>query len=226
MPDLKLTLPERSLLLILMAENAELSNPAIKTQFSAGLQLTGKSRVKLVDAKLIECRKGERGAYFFTLGDAGWAWCRDELTSTEIPAGNTPGQALYSILHGLDRYLAGTAHSLADIFGGQPATDHPRTPQPPATAEPVPADVIELLVRRAYKKIADPAGSWIGLADLRDHLTEIPRSDLDGVLRLMARIPGVRIEEETNQKALTARDRDAAIKIGPRDEHVLAIESL
>ncbi len=50
--------------------------------------------------------------------------------------------------------------------------------------------------------------------------------DVDGVLRLMTRLPGVRIEEETNQKALKARDREAAVIIGERAQHVLAMEEL
>jgi hypothetical protein len=45
------------------------------------------------------------------------------------------------------------------------------------------------------------------------------------VLRLMARMPGIRIEEETNQKALDQRAREAAVTIGNRAQHVLSIES-
>jgi hypothetical protein len=81
-----------------------------------------------------------------------------------------------------------------------------------------------LAIRRAYRRLAEPIGSWVGLADIRDELGGIPTREVDGVLRLMVRIPGVRIEEETNQKALTRRDRDAAVVIGQRDQHVLAIE--
>ena len=39
MPDLKLSLPQRALLIILMAENIELSNTEIKERFAPGLQL-------------------------------------------------------------------------------------------------------------------------------------------------------------------------------------------
>ena len=66
----------------------------------------------------------------------------------------------------------------------------------------------------------------MGLADLRERLGGIDKTDLDPVLRLMARMPNVLIEEETNQKALTPRDRAAAVLIGSRDHHVLAIEEL
>lgn len=218
MPELKLSLPERSLLLILMATNSELSNPEIEKDYAPGLTLTGKSRLKLVNEKLIECRKGERGAYFFRLADDGWAWCRQELARESPKEGGSAGKALYAVLGGLDQHLNRTGRSLAQIFGGQPEDAVTTTP---ATLS---ADEIDLEIRRTYRKLADPAGSWILLADIRDHLGDIPKADVDAVLRLMARMPGIRIEEETNQKSLTRRGREAAVTIGNRDQHVLSIE--
>jgi hypothetical protein len=197
-----------------MAENAELSNPEIAEKYAPGLTLTGKSRQRLVDEKLIECRKGERGAFYFTLADSGWAWCRSEL-SQAVPANSgSAGQALYAVLGGLERYLDRTGNSLAQVFGDQPAAGKASTS----------ADDIEQAIRRAYRKAAKPAGSWVGLADIREELPDVAQREVDGVLRLMARMPGVQIEEETNQKALTQRDRAAAVHIGGRDQHVLAIE--
>jgi hypothetical protein len=225
MSDLKLSLPERALLLILMAENAELSNKQIEERYAAGLKLTGKPRLRLVDAKLIECRK-EGNSFFFSLADGGWRWGREELTR-EVPQGSgSAGQALYAVLRRLDHYLDKTGHSLAQVLGDHTADDE----RPVTAAHPMvmrlPADEIEKRVRRAYRELANPAGSWVGLADVRPQLHDVPREDLDGVLRLMARMPGVLVEEETNQKGLTGRDRDAAVVIGSRDHHSLLIEEL
>lgn len=214
MPDLKLSLPERALLLILMAENGELTNADIADRYAPGLKLTGVNRRRLADEKLIECRKGPRSAFYFSLADNGWSWCRRELSQSAPKNPGSAGHALYAVLGGLDRYLTRTGHSLAQVFGEVPAV----------AGLPVPAaDEIEQAVRRAYRKLADPAGSWVGLADIRDQLGDIPKRDVDGVLRLMARMPGVQIEEETNQKSLVPRDREAAVRIGGRDQHVLAI---
>jgi hypothetical protein len=215
MPDLKLSLPERALLLILMAENAELSNPEIGEKYSPGLQLTGKSRLKLIDAKLVECRKDGR-VFRFRLDDQGWLWCREELTRAVPPNSCSAGHALYAVLGGLERYLNRYRRSLAQVFGDVPVE---------STGSSLPADEIEQAIRRAYRKLANPQGSWIGLADIRKELGGIPKRDVDGVLVLMARMPGVQIEEETNQKTLEGLDRDAAVRIGGRDQHVLAIES-
>ncbi|MGI5246741.1 hypothetical protein [Dactylosporangium sp. CA-139066] len=228
MPDIKLSLPERALLLILMAENGELSNADIRERYAPGLELTGKNRKRLVDEKFIECRKGPRNAFYFSLADEGWSWCRQELSQAAPKNPGSAGHALYAVLGGLERYLTRTGHSLAQVFGDVPASTEPPAATsglPAATSGlPVPpADEIEQAVRRAYRKLAEPAGSWIGLADLREQLGDIPRRDVDGVLRLMTRMQGVQIEEETNQKSLEPRDRAAAVRIGGRDQHVLAI---
>jgi hypothetical protein len=233
MPEPKLTLPERALLLILMAENTELSNKEIRERYADSVTLTGRPRQKLIEAELIECRKGERNAYFFILADGGWRWCREELSRAVPSNAGSAGQALYAVLGALGRHLDRTGRSLAQIFGNEPDIEGRsdivgstgRESPGRAIAEGATADRIELEIRRAYRKLADPAGSWIGLADIRDQLGDIPARDVDGVLRLMVRMPGVRIEEETNQKALSRRDRNAAVVIGERDQHVLAIEA-
>ena len=169
----------------------------------------------MIDAKLIECNK--RGnTYTFRLAEEGWRWCREELTRSVPANSGSAGQALYSVLGGLSRYLDRTGRSLAQIFG---------TTDEPTATKTMTADEIELEIRRAYRRHADSAGSWVGLADIRAELGDLPKRDVDGVLRLMARMSGVEIEEETNQKALTARDRSAAVVIGDRDQHVLAIEA-
>ncbi len=202
-----------------MAENAELSNPEIRQKYAPGLELTGKSRLRLIEAKLIECRKGARNAYFFSLAEQGWRWCRAELTSAVPQGAGSAGHAFYAVMGGLDRYLHRTGRSLAQVFGTEP--DSVRGPS--ADVDAPTAEEIEREIRRAYRSLATTAGSWVGLADIRERLVDVPKREVDGVLRLMARMPGVQIEEETNQKALTLRDRSAAVNIGDRDQHVMAI---
>jgi hypothetical protein len=223
MSDLKLSLPERMLLLILMADNGELSNKQIEERYAPGLKLTGKPRVKLIEAKLIECRK-EGNSFYFTLAEGGWAWGREELNRDAPPNSQSAGQALYAVLHRLSHYLDTTGRSLAQVLGGQPEAEGRSAIPAHAAEERLAADEIEKRIRRAYRELADPAGDWISIAALRERLDDIARTDLDGVLRLMTRMPGVRVEEETNQKSLDARSRDAAVVIGDRGHHVLLIE--
>lgn len=82
---------------------------------------------------------------------------------------------------------------------------------------------LENRIRDAYDRLSGGQETWVGLADLRDEIGDADRAAVDGVLALMARMPGVMVEEETNQKTLTQRDRDAAVNIGARDQHVIGI---
>ncbi|GAA1620971.1 hypothetical protein [Actinoplanes couchii] len=225
MIEVKLSVPERALLFILMARNAELSNPQIEKEYAPGLKLTGKNREKLLDAKLIECRKGPRNAYFFTLADGGWRWCRDELRNRKVPAGSgSAGQALYAIFAGLDGFLDRTGQGVPQLFGGLPLTPGADTNPAPATSTRITADEVVKRIRRGYRTVAPSPGAWARLADVRRELGDLDRAEVDGVLRLMVQLPGVRIEEETNQKTLTAEDRAAAVRIGNNEQHLLSIE--
>ncbi len=207
-----------------MAENAELSNAQIREKYSPGLELTGKPRVRLVEEKLIECEKRERNAYFFKLADEGWNWCRKELTRAVPENPGSAGHAFYAVLRGLDRYLDRANLNLKQVFGTEPHPDQvPAIADEPASATGPTADEIEREIRRAYRRAEKSPGGWATLADIRDQLPGYAKRDVDGVLRLMARMPGVQIEEDTNQKTLSQRDRDAAVNIGDRDQHVLAI---
>jgi hypothetical protein len=218
-PPPKLSLPQRALLLILMAENAELCNADIRTKYMPNLELSGKPRTQLSDElKFIDCRKGPKNANFFTLTEEGWRWCREELAQSAPAGARAGGEALYAVLGGLGQFLDRTGFSLAQIFGGLPIVVEGGTSDVPPTP-----DEIEQAIRRAYRKLTESAGAWIKLADIRDELGDIPKPQVDGVLKLMTRMPGVQVEEQTNQKQLDVRDRAAAVNIGGRDQHILAI---
>jgi hypothetical protein len=87
-----------------------------------------------------------------------------------------------------------------------------------------PAD-IEDRVRTAYAKLAPEPAGWVSLADIRELLDDVPRSEVDAALRRVAVQAGVRLIPVANLKSLTARDRDAAIRFGGEDNHALAIEA-
>jgi hypothetical protein len=101
MADDKLTPSETAMLLLLMAENREISNPELEKTY--GVTLTGTSRKKL-ERELVESRKGLRGAYFFTLSEAGWARCNDGFDVGDVRP-RAAGKALTAVLAGLQRYL-------------------------------------------------------------------------------------------------------------------------
>ncbi len=84
---------------------------------------------------------------------------------------------------------------------------HPRWNRPAADqpAEKPLADRI----RDTCSTLATP-GAWVGLADLRAALPDVPRDQLDAALSQLSRTPGVSVIPLANRKALTDRDRDAA----------------
>jgi hypothetical protein len=99
-------------------------------------------------------------------------------------------------------------------------------------------DTIDNRIREAYRKIISkkvrPTGfgglklstSWVGLADLRDELHDIPRPQLDAALRRMMDIdyphPGFPyIAPEEASRFVSKRDRSASIIIGGEANHVI-----
>ena len=80
-------------------------------------------------------------------------------------------------------------------------------------------------MRGAYARLATQPAAWVTLADLRDALAGLSRSEVDGALRTLARQPGVQLIPVANLKSLEQRDKDAALRLGGDDNHVLSIEA-
>jgi hypothetical protein len=81
-------------------------------------------------------------------------------------------------------------------------------------------------IRQAYQELAvtGPGGGWLMLSRLRDHLADIPRPELDRALTdLYTTDRAVSLEPEPNQKTLTPAARQAAIRLGGEDLHLLMI---
>ncbi|MBX6748942.1 MAG: hypothetical protein IRY85_04600 [Micromonosporaceae bacterium] len=85
-------------------------------------------------------------------------------------------------------------------------------------------DTVEQRIRAAYASLATEPAGWVSLADLRERLADIPRAELDTALKWMAVQPGVRLIPVANQKSLSTRDREAALRFGGEENHAFAIE--
>jgi hypothetical protein len=209
----KLSLPETAILLILMAEAREISNPELKERY--GLTLDGASRRRLNEFKLVESQKRGRG-FVHVLTDQGWVRCVTELNVASPPArAGSAGAALYAVLAGLGRYIERSGLSLAEVFGD--LGDSPRqsgTPQPD----------VESLIRKAYRESAREPGGWVSLTELRSLLGGVAKADVDVALRHMNQLPDVNIVPESNQKMLTQADREAAVRLGGQEKHLISIE--
>ncbi len=204
-----LKLSEIGILLALMAEAQEISNVDLKERY--GFTLTGESKSRLNDRKLVSSRRVGR-AYVHELTEPGWRRCREELAAPCPPRAGAAGGALYALLHGLARYMTREELSLPEVFG--------RTSAAPTSA----GNDVEAAIRTAYPKAPRRPGGWVALTDLRQLLDQIPRQAVDDTLARMGRLPRVSLLPEENQKVLTQSDREAAIQLGGTAYHFLLIE--
>jgi hypothetical protein len=130
-----LTASEKAFLILLMAENREVSNVELAERY--GISLTGKERKALNDQKLVTSRKAGRGLAH-ELTDQGWARCKEELTAPYVK-GTGPGYpALHALLGALHRYLETSGQSLPELF--EPGRSN-ATPLPFDTTSAKPAAV-------------------------------------------------------------------------------------
>lgn len=199
MSDDQLTLNERCVLLVLMAEARELTNAELYT--IAGLRLDGRNRRRLNDLELVTSTLVRR-AYVHELTDHGALWCGAELSAERPQRSGSAGGALYSVLAGLGRHLDDTGRTLAEIF------------RPDVAGR----------VEAAYAELTRGCGTALRLTDLRDRLSEMPRAEIDDALQELARRADVHIRAESDQKTLTDRDREAALVLGGTPRHLLMIE--
>jgi hypothetical protein len=200
MADTNLSLPEMAALVVLMVEAGEISNVEMKERH--GITLDGRSRRNLNDLKLVDSWKQGR-AYVHVLTDAGWARVAEEFRAGTVKATGSPWAMARALMGGVHGFMERTDRRLADVFG--PASD------------------VEALIREAYAELAREPGGWVSLTDLRVLLRDVTRTKADETLRRMAAMPDVNIVPESNQKALTRRDREAALAIGDQDKHLISI---
>jgi hypothetical protein len=199
MPEERLTLSERCVLLVLMAEAREMTNADLRA--IAGLKLDGKPRKRLNDLGLVDSPKVGQ-AYVHELTDAGALWCAEELSGERPARSGSAGGALYAVLRGLRRHLDDTGHTLPEIFK---------------------ADV-QSRVEAAYADITGGSGESIRLAAIRERLEGVPKAEVDRALELLARRPDVHVRAESDQKTLTEQDIEAAVVLGGTPRHRLTIE--
>ncbi|MFF5230690.1 hypothetical protein [Dactylosporangium sp. NPDC000521] len=200
-------------LVVLMSEARELDNNELKEL--AGFALTGADNVKLEKKLgLVETNRSHR-PFSHQLTEQGWRVMR-QLHTTEPPkAGKSSSRTILTLLGNLHRSLEqlqrthGVKVSVGEFF-----MQH---------AEPAAEGDAESRIRVAYAALAAKPGDWVGLADLRDELTDLRRDEVDDALLALLDQDGVRIIPAANTKALTNRDLAAAVKIGGEDNHALAI---
>jgi hypothetical protein len=223
MPETELKFSEIAVLMVLMVEADEISNPDLKARYG-GLSLDGKSRLKLNDLKLVESRKVGR-AFVHLLTDDGWARMAREIQSDiPVPSGAS-GAMNRAFLSWLRGFLARTGRRPGDIFlpQGDQAALSPEAESGIAVEEEAGEGAVIERIRAAYTRLAAEPGDLVTLARLRPLLGEFARAEVDGALKGMLHLPEVSIVPEHNQKVLTSEVRTAAVTIGDQDKHLISI---
>lgn len=128
------------------------------------------------------------------------------------------------------RASAGGSTAPVDSVTSRPASAAPLAakvdvaPSMPAPATPLTQTEIQGRIFDAYHAISD-GKPWVGFADLRDQLRDIPQADLEQAFRTMAGggYDGVLVIPTANKQSLTDRDRAAALRIAGEDNDMLRI---
>lgn len=202
----RLTNQDISSLFTLMAVGKEIDNTELE-EF-AKIRITGPVLKRLNDQELIVSTRTGNKPYVHKLTNKGLARCRYELTSDVPDRPGYFGYALFAVFKSLDRFLDRESRQLTDIFN----------------SAAVPAGDLRTRVRTAYEKLAKYPRDLVRLADLRSLLNGAAQEDIDGVLKQMSRNREANLVPGSNRKALTDADREASLRIGTQDMHLLSIE--
>jgi hypothetical protein len=193
-------------LFALMGVAREVDNNEL--QELAGFKIDGQLRRTLNERHLVTSTRQGNKPFVHDLTDAGWKRCEAELAGEHPEGSGHLGGAFYLVLDGIGRFLRRENRTLAQVFG---------TPEP---TDPVTDKKITTL----YRQLADKQGDWVRLAELRPLLNGATRTDVDAVLKDMSKAGQAHLAPDPDRKSLTAADREAAIRIGGEDNHLLVVE--
>ncbi|WP_436528744.1 hypothetical protein [Actinoplanes sp. HUAS TT8] len=218
MPENDLTPAQRFVLLVLMGRASSLPNAEISNSLKAD------KRNDLVKRELIEVTGKPMQ---LELTQKGHDRALRELAGPQPERSGAIGLALYTYLRFVDQLIEATGiepralFQLRDLHRVIPATQQSRVEEGIGEV----GDDLDGQVRKIYAELVGRPGGHVMLADLRDSLPGVERSELDATLVRMNRSSDVHITPESNQKSLTARERAGAVSIGNQERHLIAIVS-
>jgi len=200
-------IPERAAMIALMALNKETRNAELRRRY--GIDVKKAVREKLNRDGLLQSRSLGGKGFAHELTDAGWAWVVAELDAPVPSGARSGGRALYALLNGLKVALDARGMLLQDLFA------------PPA---PKPAGPLRDRIRQAYRHLATRPWDWVELRDLRAELGDLRRREVDLELMQMFLENDANLTLHEDRGRLTRADRDAALRLGVDDMHLISME--
>jgi hypothetical protein len=209
---------ERSAMIALAALGGSAPNVTLDKSYKLGLDKPQRERLNkagLLSSEQAQLDNGRKG-YAHTLTDAGWAFVESEM-SADVPArAGSAGGALYALLASLKR-PAEAAGGLKALLTGERAQPAPAQPTQPSTGD------LRQQIRETYRALAKRPQDWVQLRDLRPRLKGAAKSEVDTVLKRMFLDKEINLTLNEDQGSLTQADREAAIRIGVNDMHMLSM---
>jgi hypothetical protein len=220
-----LTLRQRAVLFALLGEARQVANPELEQLI--GVRLDGAERRDLNDRRLVESTRAGR-AFAHELSDAGWRWCAQELAAAPTGRGSSLERAHYRVFAVFARYLDAAGLSLADIVRPEAeaeaeAETEADTEASEAATETAEAD-LTACIEAGYRSLALGSGEFVSLRELRLRLPGRSRPDVDAALAALFTAQRINLIPQSNQRALSDADREAALLIGGECKHLISIE--
>ena len=222
-----LTVRQRAVLFALLGEARQVANPELEQLI--GVRLDGAERRDLNDRRLVESTRAGR-AFAHELSDSGWRWCAQELAAAPTGRGSSLERAHYRVFAVFARYLDAAGLSLADVVRPEAGAEA-ETAGAEAEAEAARAEAAEVdltaCIEAGYRSLAVGSGEFVSLRELRLRLTELtgrPRPDVDSALAALFTAQRINLIPQSNQRALSDADREAALLIGGECKHLISIE--
>ncbi|WP_038025942.1 hypothetical protein [Synechococcus sp. PCC 7336] len=183
----------------------------IKPQFSPA------ERKPLIEAGLVDLEKRGRSNHM-VLTDKAWEWAIDHLNA-EVPKSRAAAPILQAALTKLQAYLRSQGIPLAEFLAPQNASSDHRIAAPIATTS------LEERIRTAYAKLADGRSNVrVRLAQLRQHLEDLSRDEIDSTLRSMQLDGQLVLIHMDNPQEMQPEDELAAIAVGAGKRHIIYMQ--
>ena len=214
-----LTVRQRAVLFALLGEARQVANPELEQLI--GVRLDGAERRDLNDRRLVESTRAGR-AFAHELSDAGWRWCAQELAAAPTGRGSSLERAHYRVFAVFARYLDAAGLSLADVVRPEAEAEAARA-EAEAEAEAAEVD-LTACIEAGYRSLAAGSGEFVSLRALRLRLPGRPRPDVDAALAALFTAQRINLIPQSNQRALSEADREAALRIGGEYKHLISIE--
>jgi len=185
------------------------------------MSINKRDRTELVTAGYLEVDRRQhtvtgRLAIYLTVADKGWVWLEQHIDRPIQTRSNRGALVLAQLLRCVGTHLQRQQLSLAEFIAP------PSDPQPLGTAPaPNPTDLTQRIEQAALQLGNGQYNQPLRIADLRQHLADVPRAQLDAALLQLEQCSRLRLARQDNPQQIGPQDESAKIVISSVGERHL-----